>query len=161
LEIQCSAAYRRPVDIADLDLKPHRRAALQRRLGLAGSNVIQRRQCLICRRVQRRFFRCRRYCAGSPKNLNRCLPVSAAGRESSRSLRHHLIHGAEAQLRHDTTELFGMKRLRLTKYFRLAINFLLSRGSCVALPCGQVFEVQTRIMTQNIVTSGAVANPNS
>ena len=38
---------------------------------------------------------------------------------------------------------------------------LRSSGSWVAMPTGQVFRWQTRIMTQPMTTSGAVANPNS
>ena len=37
----------------------------------------------------------------------------------------------------------------------------LSSGFCVAIPTGQVSRLQTLIMTQPIVTSGAVAKPNS
>jgi hypothetical protein len=41
------------------------------------------------------------------------------------------------------------------------VNFARSAGSCVAIPTGQVFRWQTRIMMQPITTSGAVANPYS
>jgi hypothetical protein len=55
----------------------------------------------------------------------------------------------------------AMKRKKLTTCSGLPANFLRSSGSCVAMPTGQVFRWQTRIMMQPITTSGAVAKPNS
>ena len=43
----------------------------------------------------------------------------------------------------------------------LPANFLMSSGSCVAMPTGQVLRWHLRIMMQPSTTSGAVANPNS
>ena len=43
----------------------------------------------------------------------------------------------------------------------LPLKVLRSSGSCVAMPTGQVLRWQTRIITQPITTSGAVAKPNS
>ena len=40
-------------------------------------------------------------------------------------------------------------------------NLFLSSGFCVAIPTGQVSRLHTLIITQPIVTSGAVAKPNS
>ena len=41
------------------------------------------------------------------------------------------------------------------------MKFLRSRGSWVAIPAGQVFLWQTRIMMQPKLTKGAVEKPNS
>ena len=51
--------------------------------------------------------------------------------------------------------------IKLTTYSGLPVNLLRSSGFCVAIPTGQVSKLQTLIITQPIVTSGAVANPNS
>ena len=40
-------------------------------------------------------------------------------------------------------------------------NFARRRGSCVAMPTGQVFKWQARIMMQPSAISGEVENPNS
>ena len=54
-----------------------------------------------------------------------------------------------------------MKRMKFTACSGLPVNFSRSRGSCVATPAGQVLRWHTRIMMQPMVTSGAVAKPNS
>ena len=54
-----------------------------------------------------------------------------------------------------------MNRKKFSTNSGVPVNFLRSSGSCVAMPTGQVFRWQTRIMTQPITTSGAVAKPNS
>ena len=51
--------------------------------------------------------------------------------------------------------------IKLTTYSGLPVNLFLSSGFCVAIPTGQVSRLHTLIITQPIVTSGAVANPNS
>ena len=55
----------------------------------------------------------------------------------------------------------AMNRKKLTTNSGLPVNFFRSSGSCVAMPTGQVFRWQTRIMMQPETTSGAVAKPNS
>ncbi len=55
----------------------------------------------------------------------------------------------------------AMKRMKLTTCSGLPANFSRRRGSCVAMPAGQVFRWHTRIMMQPVATSGAVAKPNS
>ena len=55
----------------------------------------------------------------------------------------------------------AMKRKKLTTNSGLPVNCFRSSGSCVAMPTGQVFRWQTRIITQPDTTSGAVAKPNS
>ena len=52
-------------------------------------------------------------------------------------------------------------RMKFITYSGLPLNRFRSSGFCVATPTGQVSRLHTRIMTQPIVTSGAVANPNS
>ena len=54
-----------------------------------------------------------------------------------------------------------MKRKNVCTNSGLPVNVLRSSGSCVAMPTGQVLRWQTRIITQPITTSGAVAKPNS
>ena len=51
--------------------------------------------------------------------------------------------------------------MKFTIYSGLPVNLLRSSGFCVATPTGHVSRLQTLIITQPIVTSGAVANPNS
>ena len=51
--------------------------------------------------------------------------------------------------------------IKFSTYSGLPLNFLRSSGFCVATPTGHVSRLHTRIITQPIVTSGAVANPNS
>ncbi len=46
-------------------------------------------------------------------------------------------------------------------YSGFPLKFLRSAGFWVATPTGQVSRLHTRIMTQPIVTNGAVAKPNS
>ena len=53
------------------------------------------------------------------------------------------------------------KVMKLTTYCGSPVKRLRSSGSCVAMPTGQVFRWQTRIITQPSVTSGAVEKPNS
>ena len=55
----------------------------------------------------------------------------------------------------------AMKCMKFTIYSGLPRKRLRSSGFCVAIPIGQVSRLQTLIITQPIVTSGAVANPNS
>ena len=55
----------------------------------------------------------------------------------------------------------AIKRMKLMTYSGLPRNRFLSSGFWVATPTGQVSRLQTRIMTQPMVTSGAVAKPNS
>ena len=54
-----------------------------------------------------------------------------------------------------------MNLMKLTTYSGLPANLLRSSGFCVATPTGHVSRLHTLIITQPIVTSGAVANPNS
>ena len=54
-----------------------------------------------------------------------------------------------------------MNRKKFSTNSGLPVNFLRSSGSCVATPTGQVFRWQTRIITQPMTTSGAVAKPYS
>ena len=51
--------------------------------------------------------------------------------------------------------------IKLITYSGLPLNLLRSSGFCVAIPTGQVSRLHTLIITQPIVTSGAVAKPNS
>ena len=53
------------------------------------------------------------------------------------------------------------KRIKFTTYSGFPLNLLRSSGFWVATPTGQVSRLQTLIMTQPMVTKGAVANPNS
>src|SRR5256712_548497 len=55
----------------------------------------------------------------------------------------------------------AMKRKKLTTCSARPSNFSRSFGFCVAMPTGQVSRWQTRIMTQPMTTSGAVAKPYS
>ena len=55
----------------------------------------------------------------------------------------------------------AINRMKLTTYSGFPVNLFLSSGFCVATPTGHVSRLQTLIITQPIVTSGAVANPNS
>ena len=55
----------------------------------------------------------------------------------------------------------AMKFMKLTTASAPPLNFLRSSRFCVAMPTGQVFLWQTRIIKQPRVTSGAVAKPNS
>ena len=54
-----------------------------------------------------------------------------------------------------------MNSIKFFTYSGLPLNLFLSSGFCVAMPTGHVSRLHTLIMTQPIVTSGAVANPNS
>ena len=54
-----------------------------------------------------------------------------------------------------------MNFIKLTTYSGLPLKRFLSSGFCVATPTGHVSKLQTLIITQPIVTRGAVANPNS
>ena len=56
---------------------------------------------------------------------------------------------------------WAMKRMKLTTYSGLPWKRLRSSGFWVATPTGQVSRLHTRIMTQPMVTRGAVAKPNS
>ena len=51
--------------------------------------------------------------------------------------------------------------MKLITYSGFPRNRFLSSGFWVATPTGQVSRLQTRIMTQPMVTRGAVAKPNS
>ncbi len=53
------------------------------------------------------------------------------------------------------------KRIKFTTYSGFPVKCFLSLGFCVATPTGQVSRLHTRIITQPMVISGAVANPNS
>ena len=55
----------------------------------------------------------------------------------------------------------AMYSMKLTTNSGLPLNFARSSGFCVATPTGHVSRWQTRIITQPLTTSGAVANPNS
>ena len=55
----------------------------------------------------------------------------------------------------------AIKVMKLMTYSGFPIKRLRSSGFWVAIPIGQVSRLQTRIMTQPRVTSGAVAKPNS
>ncbi len=55
----------------------------------------------------------------------------------------------------------AIKRMKFSTYSGFPRKRLRSSGFCVATPTGQVSRLQTRIITQPIVTSGAVAKPNS
>jgi len=54
-----------------------------------------------------------------------------------------------------------MKRIKFSTYSGLPLKRFLKIGFCVATPTGHVSKLQTLIMTHPIVTSGAVAKPNS
>ena len=51
--------------------------------------------------------------------------------------------------------------IKFITYSGFPAKRFLSSGFCVAIPTGHVSRLQTLIITQPIVTSGAVANPNS
>src|SRR3954452_160561 len=51
----------------------------------------------------------------------------------------HLVHGAEAQLRHPFANLLAIKKKKLTTCSGDPANFLRNSGFCVAMPTGQVF----------------------
>ena len=53
------------------------------------------------------------------------------------------------------------KSMKFITYSGLPQKRFRSSGFCVAMPIGQVSRLQTRIMTQPMLTSGAVAKPNS
>ena len=55
----------------------------------------------------------------------------------------------------------AMKRIKFITYSGLPAKRFRSSGFWVAIPAGQVSRLQTRIITQPMVTSGAVAKPNS
>ena len=55
----------------------------------------------------------------------------------------------------------AIKRMKLMTYSGFPANLFLSSGFWVAIPTGQVSKLHTRIITHPMVTSGAVANPNS
>ena len=55
----------------------------------------------------------------------------------------------------------AIKCMKLMTYSGFPLKRLRSSGFCVAIPTGQVSKLQTRIITHPMVTSGAVANPNS
>ena len=55
----------------------------------------------------------------------------------------------------------AMNSMKFFTYSGFPLNLFLSSGFCVAIPTGHVSRLHTLIMTQPIVTSGAVANPNS
>ena len=55
----------------------------------------------------------------------------------------------------------AIKRMKFSTYSGLPLNLLRSSGFCVATPTGQVSRLHTRIITHPMVTSGAVAKPNS
>jgi hypothetical protein len=75
---------------------------------------------------------------------------------------HHLVEGAEAQLGHVLAHLLGDEEEEVDDVLGLCpVNLARSTGSCVAMPTGQVFRWHLRIMMQPMVTSGAVAKPNS
>ena len=56
---------------------------------------------------------------------------------------------------------FAINSIKLITYSGLPLNLFLSSGFWVAIPTGQVSKLHTLIITHPIVTSGAVANPNS
>ena len=55
----------------------------------------------------------------------------------------------------------AMNMKKLITCSGLPLNRARNSGSCVAMPCGQVFFWQARIMTQPSTISAAVAKPNS
>ena len=55
----------------------------------------------------------------------------------------------------------AMKRMKFSTYSGFPAKRLRSSGFCVAIPAGHVSKLHTLIITQPIVTSGAVAKPNS
>ena len=55
----------------------------------------------------------------------------------------------------------AIKRMKFSTYSGFPAKRLRSSGFWVAIPAGQVSRLHTRIMTQPMVTSGAVAKPNS
>ena len=73
----------------------------------------------------------------------------------------HLVDRAASELCHILPQILCDKAHKILHIFRLAGKTLRSSGFCVAIPAGQVSRLQTRIITQPKVTSGAVANPNS
>ena len=66
----------------------------------------------------------------------------------------HLVDGAESELRHELAQLLGDEAMKLIHVLGLPANFLRSSGSWVAMPTGQVFRWQTRIMMQPRAISG-------
>jgi len=55
----------------------------------------------------------------------------------------------------------AINRSRFSTYSGFPQKFFLKSAFCVAIPTGQVFKLQTLIMTQPRAISGVVANPNS
>ncbi len=55
----------------------------------------------------------------------------------------------------------AIKRIKFSTYSGFPLKRFRSLGFCVAIPTGHVSRLQTRIITQPIATSGAVAKPNS
>ena len=73
----------------------------------------------------------------------------------------HLVEAAVAELRHDLADLFGDEEEIVDHVLGLAGESVLSTGSCVATPTGQVLRWHLRIMMQPAAINGAVAKPNS
>ena len=55
----------------------------------------------------------------------------------------------------------AIQRIKFSTYSGFPAKRLRSSGFCVAIPAGHVSRLHTRIITHPIVTSGAVAKPNS
>ena len=72
-----------------------------------------------------------------------------------------LFQGAEAELGEQLAYFLGDEHEEVDDMFRLALEACAQFGSWVAMPCGQVFFWQARIMTQPSTISAAVAKPNS
>ena len=85
-----------------------------------------------------------------------------AGRVSSSSTWPIIsAHRAEAELRQQLAHLLGDELEEVDDELGLAGERARSSGFCVATPTGHVSRWQTRIITQPLTTSGAVAKPNS
>ena len=80
-------------------------------------------------------------------------------RQSARPIISSIVRKPSSAISSRTSS--AMKRKKFSTNSGVPVNFLRSSGSCVAMPTGQVFRWQTRIMMQPITTSGAVAKPNS
>ena len=99
------------------------------------------------------------------KILDRSISFSCPAR-SSRTFNRSLLPTISSTVRKPNFAIYSrsssaIKRMKFSTYSGFPAKRLRSSGFCVAIPAGQVSRLQTRIMTQPIVTSGAVAKPNS
>ena len=99
------------------------------------------------------------------KMLSRFSFASLSDR-SSRTFKKSLLPTNSSTVRTPSFAIYSrsssaIKRIKFSTYSGFPAKRLRSSGFCVAIPAGQVSRLHTRIMTQPIVTSGAVANPYS